>query len=59
MSRGKPFAKGYDSRRHILTYEERSRGFDNAIKTLKRRGLNAYEWLLLRVRCSAPRKRMC
>jgi hypothetical protein len=29
--RGKPFAKGYDSRRHKLTPEECSKGFWTAI----------------------------
>lgn len=29
--RGKPFSKGFDPRRHILTPEEKSRGFWTAI----------------------------
>jgi hypothetical protein len=32
--RGKPFTKGFDSRRHQFTQEERSRGFWTAIAKL-------------------------
>lgn len=32
--RGKPFVKGYDSRRHQFTQEERSKGFWTAIAVM-------------------------
>lgn len=35
------FKKGYDARRHILTPEERSKGFWNAIESIIRKYPNA------------------
>ena len=31
MPRGKPFQKGYDSRRHVFTQEECKRGYESLV----------------------------
>jgi hypothetical protein len=35
MPRGKPFAKGHDPRRHILSRRERQKGYDVAMHEAK------------------------
>ena len=39
--RGRPFAKGFDERRHILTTADRQKAFWNAIQSVMRRYPNA------------------
>ena len=35
MPRGRPFAKGYDPRRHVLSKEELRKGYSNAPQRIK------------------------
>lgn len=49
MNRGH-FQRGYDPRRHLLTTEERRRGYDRAVS---RHGLTFAVWLRNRVAATA------
>ncbi len=50
MTRGRPFRKGYDRRRHKLTDAERRRGWSKTLERYPHLGL----WLLQRCRQTAP-----
>jgi hypothetical protein len=43
MSRGKPFAKGFDVRRKLLTHEDRARGYRNAPSKVRARIRGLYK----------------